>query len=326
MKTFLVEQAICKRIKRALTIGVALVLALSPTLAVPARADTFPEVISLPNGFNPEGITINGTDMYVGSLVNGAIYKADLRTGTGAILVQPQPGRVAAGMSLDPRTGYLFVAGVGTGHAYVYDAKTGANVADYTLTTVTNTLVNDVTITKDAVYFTDTFRPVFYKVPLTAGGRLPPGNPFQEIPLSGDFAFDPKIYNSNGIVSTPNGKSLIIAHSDLGRLYLVDPNTGQAAQINLGVERIGKDGSDAIADGLVLVGNKLYIIDFYNRVIPIQLNPNLKSGKIETPITSPTFQGPSTAARFGSSLYVVNAKLDIAPTPELTYTVSRVSR
>jgi hypothetical protein len=260
--------------------------------------------------------------MYAGSLLTGANNRADLRTGAGDIFVPPQAGRVAVGMQFDPRTGYLFVAGGRTGHAYVYDTTTGGNVADYTLTTYTGTLVNDVTITPDAVYFTDTFRPVFYKVPLVKGGRLPEGNPFQEVTLSGEFEFVSTIFNSNGIVSTPNGKSLIIMHSDLGRVYHVDPNTGHATQIDLGVERVGQDGSD----GLVLAGNMLYIVNFYNQLIPIQLSPDLKSGKILPSITSSNFAGPSTAARFGSSIYVVNAKLDIAPTPDLTYNISRVGR
>ena len=289
----------------------------------PARAASFPEVISLPNGFNPEGITAGkGTTMYVGSLLNGAVYQFDVRTGDGSMLVQPQAGRVSVGMGYDPRTGYLFVAGGRTGHAYVYDTATGANVADYTFTNVAGALVNDVTLTNDAAYFTDTFRPVFYKLPLAKGGRLPDGNPFQEITLGGEFEFVQTIFNSNGIVSTPDGKALIIMHSDLGRVYRVDPNTGYATQIDLGVERVGQDGSD----GLVLAGKMLYIINFYNQLIPIKLSPDLKTGTILPSITSPNFAGPSTAAQFGSSLYVVNAKLDIAPTPDLPYTVSLVKR
>lgn len=321
MNTSTVKHAGMRR--NALIAGVALALALSAMALAPAQAASFPEVISLPNGFNPEGITVGkGTTMYVGSLLSGAVYQFDARTGEGSILVQPQAGRVSVGMGFDPRTGYLFVAGGRTGHAYVYDTADGSNVADYAFTTYTGTLVNDVTITPDAVYFTDTFQPVFYKVPLEKNGRLPAGNPFHTIPLGGEFEFVPTIFNSNGIVSTPNGKWLIIMHSDLGRVYRVDPNTGEAKQIDLGVERVGKDGSD----GLVLAGKTLYIINFYNELIPIQLNADFTKGKIMPSITSPNFAGPSTAALFGSSLYVVNAKLDIAPTPDLPYTVSRVKR
>ncbi len=212
------------------------------------------------------------------------------------------------------------MAGGRTGHAYVYDADTSANVADFAFTTDPKSLVNDVAITKDAVYFTDTFRPVYYRVPLRSGGRLPTDNAFQEITLSGEFEFVPTIFNSNGIVATPDGKTLIIVHSDLGRLYRVDARTGYAIQIDLGVPRVGQDGSD----GLALVGQTLYIIDFYNQVIPIRLNRDLTAGKIKPSITSPLFAGPSTGAVFGSAMYVVNAKLDLTPTPDMPYIISRV--
>lgn len=289
----------------------------------PARANSFPDVMSLPNGFNPEGIAAGRAwDLYVGSLNSGAVYKIDAQTGNGSILVPGDQGRVAVGMSFDARTGYLFVAGGRTGHAYVYDTSSGATVADLQLTTAANTLVNDVTITRDAAYVTDTFQPVYYRVPLTAGGRIPQNPAIQTIPLSGDFVFGPTPLNSNGIVSSPNGRTLIIVHTDLGRLYRVDALTGVSKQIDLGVERVGQDGSD----GLVLIGRTLYIINFYDELIPIRLSNDWSSGVIQPSLTSSLFERPATAAQVGPWLYVVNAKLDITPTPDTPYTVSRVRR
>jgi hypothetical protein len=311
-----------RRIARALLACTALGISLLHG-ALPASADSAPDVLALPNGFNPEGIAAgNSWDLYVGSLNSGAIYKLDARTGNGTMFTPAGQGRLAVGMSFDKRTGYLFVAGGSTGHAYVYDTRTGETVADLLLTSASSTLVNDVTITPDAAYFTDTFRPVYYRVPLTSRGRLPEPLTIQEIPLSGDFVFGPTPFNSNGIVSSPNGRTLIIVHTDLGRLYRVDALTGVARQIDLGVERVGQDGSD----GLVLVGRTLYIINFYDELIPIRLNNDWSSGVIQPSITSATFTRPATAAKVGPWLYVVNAKLDVAPTPDTTYTVSRVRR
>ena len=63
------------------TLAAVLVMVLSVSgvqSAAPVLArgtDFFPKVIDLPNGFQPEGISIGrGTSFYVGSLVNGAIY------------------------------------------------------------------------------------------------------------------------------------------------------------------------------------------------------------------------------------------------------------
>ena len=71
---------------------------------------TFPEEISLPNGFRPEGISIgNGSTFYVGSIPTGAIYRGDLRTGEGGVLVPGVGGRAAIGTKFD--RGLLYVAG-----------------------------------------------------------------------------------------------------------------------------------------------------------------------------------------------------------------------
>ena len=82
---------------------------------------TFPNVIALPNGWQPEGISVgNGTTFYVGSIPTGAVYRGDLRTGKGATLVQGASGRAAIGIEHD--RGRIFVAGGTTGKAFVYDA------------------------------------------------------------------------------------------------------------------------------------------------------------------------------------------------------------
>ena len=47
-----------------------------------------------------------------------------------------------------------------------------------------------------------------------------------------------------------------------------------------------------------------------NQVTRIRLRPSLTSGVVEKVITSDLFQVPTTAARFGRRLAVVNAKFD----------------
>ena len=78
--------------------------------------------------FRPEGISIgNGTTFYVGSIPTGAVYRGDLRTGTGAVLVPGATGRAAIGVEFD--RGLLYVAGGPTGKAFLYASETGALVA-----------------------------------------------------------------------------------------------------------------------------------------------------------------------------------------------------
>jgi hypothetical protein len=55
--------------------------------------------------------------------------------------------------------------------------------------------------------------------------------------------------------------------------------------------------------------------NFSDQISRIRLRPDLTSGVVEEVITSPLFQVPTTAARFGSRLAVVNAKCDTGIPP-----------
>ncbi len=108
---------------------VLLLLAVAAALAAPAAIakSFFPATIPLPNGFNPEGISIGkGTTFYVGSIPTGAVFAGDLRTGTGSVLVPGATGHAATGLQYD--RGLLWVSGASTGKAFVYNAKTGSLV------------------------------------------------------------------------------------------------------------------------------------------------------------------------------------------------------
>src|SRR5205814_1694847 len=100
--------------------------------SVPASAGSrFPASISIPNGFQPEGFTIGrGTSFYVGSLAGGAVFRGDLATGHGAILVPPTDGAAKTGLKVD-RHNRLWACTADGGGAAVYDARTGALLAPY---------------------------------------------------------------------------------------------------------------------------------------------------------------------------------------------------
>ena len=122
-----------------------------------------PTTIALPNGFQPEGVASDGRRLFVGSIPTGAIYRADPKTGQGTVLVPPHDGRAAIGVKVSGKK--LVVAGGTTGHAFFYDARTGADLADVTLTTG-NAFINDVAIGNGAAWFTDSRQPQLYKVGL----------------------------------------------------------------------------------------------------------------------------------------------------------------
>lgn len=174
----------------------------------------FPNRINLPPGWQPEGIAVSGQGLfYVGSIPTGAVYRGDLRTGQGSVLVPPHAGRAAIGMKTD-RHGRLYVAGGPTGMAFVYDASTGADIAQYDLTDASQTFVNDVVVTDDGAYFTDSVNPVLYRIPIARNGL--PRSPAQSIPLTGDLVYQSG-FNLNGIDAAPGGSRLVVVQSNTGR-------------------------------------------------------------------------------------------------------------
>jgi len=282
-------------------------------VASSASAAGYPERIPLPDGFYPEGIAVGrGHDFYVGSLLDGAVYKGDLRTGEGAVLAGGVAGRFLAGLKYDRRSGLLWaVGGDGQGtRLFAFDGSSGELIHEIAIDGV---FINDLVVTRDALYITDSLADQLWSVPLTKRGE--PAGPPRAIPLSGDFQFVTEgelPINLNGIDATASGRTLVAVHSTLGVLYRIDPATGVATEIDLGA------GAVPSGDGIVLHGRKLYVVqNFLNTVAVVKLRPRLTSGRVVDTITSDLFRVPATAARFGRRLYVVNARFDVAPPPIL---------
>jgi len=306
-------------------IPIALIVLALPTQSSIAGNKPFPKIVPTSDGSSPEGFAIGkGSTAYNGS-PDGSIYKVDLRSGKGEVLVEGlenpdwENDCLVLGMRVDPRTNYLFAAGCIQGNAFVYDADTGALVMEYQLNVSGEFgIVNDLTITKDAVYFTDSFRPVLYRLPLSKNGGLPlnPGA-VTEIPLPDEFLnLDPFCCAGNGIVSTPNGKTLIIGHSNLARLYRMDTATGDVVQIDVDTPLAG------FLDGIAMQGHTLYIMTPYDFPGPpvsvdgiqvVDLDRGNRSGTLVDIITDPDLDGVASGAIFGNSLYVNNARYVLFP-------------
>src|SRR5262245_18943796 len=189
---------------------------LAAAIAIGATAaNPFPERINFPLNLNgpaannpnaawgAEGIFIAGNTFWAGDTTNGAILKGDLRTGESSVLVPAAAtgAKAAFGVFVD-KWNRLWVAGGGAPnanerHAFVYDSDTGALIKDITLATTTGCVVppgtplppqcfgiiNDVTVTNDAAFFTNTNgatatqASVLFKVPLGKHGEI--GTPVQ---------------------------------------------------------------------------------------------------------------------------------------------------
>ncbi len=277
------------------------------TTAVPAAAGSGGGVIVLPGASSAEGIAQGrGATFYAGDLFRGDVFRGDLRDRTAELFIDAPDGRLAVGMHTDLEHGLLFVAG-GYGAAYVYDLDTGETVATYALGDPATSFVNDVTVTDEGAWFTDSLQPQLYFVPVGRGGV--PGEA-RTLALSGPAADAGDEFNLNGIVATRSG-TLVVGHSGNAELYTVDPATGTSAVVK-GVSVPG-------VDGMVLEHGRLWVVqNTENQVAEVRLDRDLASGEVVEVITDELFQSPSTAIRYRGQLAVVNAKFDtgIPPTAD----------
>ena len=279
--------------------SLALALMLILGMATPAVATPPEKLIVLPGAKSAEGITEGrGTTFYAGDLFAGDIYRGDVRRGTASLFIDAPTGRTAVGMTADIRHDLLFVAGGFTGQAYVYDLRTGKTVAVYQFAEADAGMINDVTLTADGAWFTDSMQAQLYFVPISRSGRL---GQVRTLALTGPAGDTSGQFNNNGITTSPDSRSLIVAHSTRGELNKVDPRTGASETIQ-GVSVPG-------ADGIVRDGRTMWVVH-NNQVSRFRLDHHATAGTLEKVITSPTFQSVTTAAKFGGRLAVVNAKFD----------------
>lgn len=273
-------------------------------------AKPFPEVIDLPEGIAGEGIaTGTGTTFYAGSLANGQVVKGDLRTGVVDVLVDEPAMVPSVGLSVDVDNGMLFAAGGPTGQAAAYDTTTGETIAALTLTTGP-AFINDVVVTGDAAWFTNSVAAELYRVPIGSNGDL---GLAETVALSGPAADLPGEFNLNGIDATSNGKHLVVVNSTTGALFTIDPDTGGSATIDLG------DDDVITGDGILLAGRTLYVLQngtapgVPNQVAVVDLSGDLSSGEVVDTITNAAFETATTLASHGSRLAAVNAQFAGAP-------------
>ena len=316
----------------------AVILLALPILSANAGGKAFPKIVPALEGAPPEGFTIGkGHTAYNGS-IDGSIYKVNLRNGEGETLVEAEPDFdvfagdcYKLGMRVDPRSNYLFVAGCINGDAYVFDADTGDEIMKYQLDDSGFSVINDIAITRDAVYFTDFGQPFIYRLPLSKNGKIPSGeDAATAIPLTGDFEAGDNLIGvfANGIVATPDGKTLIIGHSGSSKIFKVDPTTGYADEIIVDPPLLGL--FESFLDGIVLYDGVLFILSSGetaagDMVQVVVLADDMLTGNRVGMITDPSMDGVASGAMHGDSLYVNNARWGEFPEPDTQYWITKLN-
>jgi hypothetical protein len=293
-----------RRLAMLVALLMGLSLSVAPAVAAKDKFADLPTRIDLPPGFQPEGIESFGPWLFAGGLQDGAIWRGSAVTGEGAILVPGEAGRMATGLHLD-RWGRLWVAGASTGTVRVYNALTGALLQTYAFTGTG--FLNDLDITRNAVYITDSQNSQLAVIPLGRFGRLPDPSVAKLMPLTGDFQMQAG-FNANGIAA--RGGWLVMVQSNTGFLFRVNPRTGETKKIDTGGYLVSN------GDGLELRGRTLYAVrNQDNLVAVLRLSRNLRHarpvGDGEITPAAGAVSVPTTATATLRGLYVVNARFGI---------------
>ncbi|MGW7288883.1 SMP-30/gluconolactonase/LRE family protein [Streptomyces sp. NPDC054847] len=305
----------------AAAIGAAALLGPAAGAARAASPGSRPTRIPLPNGFQPEGITIGRSPYaWFGSIADGDVYRASLATGRGRVVVEGLgAGRSVIGLKIDRQERRLFLSGGFSREIRIADARSGKIVRLFTVG-AEGSMVNDVVLTPEAAWFTDSFRPQLYRLELDRHGE--PAREVATVALGGEWEQGTD-FTANGIARTPDGSALLVVNTVVegGSLMRVDPRDGTARRVDLG------DLAIPFGDGLLLLGRHLYIVQQQlNQVDVVRLNAAGTRGTPTARITDPRFRIPTTAAAWGDRIYLPNARFDVPPTPDTEYDAVAVDR
>jgi sugar lactone lactonase YvrE len=301
---------------------------LAACLAGPAAAAAAPPSSYLVPGTKtfPEGVAVQPSAgrFFVGSLVDGSVFRGRLTGGAARPFLAPgAAGRTSvAGMKVDD-AGRLIVAGASTGRVFVNDAASGRllHVFSDGLAS-TKTFLNDLVPTPSGdVFVTDSTTPTLWRIPAAAlagpkRASLEPwldlrGTPFRYV----------NGFNANGIVLTPDGQALLVVSTATGGLFRIGLSDKR-------VTRVPVRGSVAAGDGMLVSGRDLYVArNSAGVVVRVRMSPDFTSGRVVAVRHGPPFIFPTTLARAGNRLLVVNGQLDkllAGGTPTLPFTISSV--
>jgi sugar lactone lactonase YvrE len=309
--------------RRLRSLLVLAAVAASVVAGAGAMAAGRPSVYTLPgDAVFPEGVALDprGTSIFVSSTTDGTIFKG--RIGQ-AELTPLAPGgaggrTTANGLQVDGR-GRLFVAGGATGKVFVLRASDGRTLQVLDSRPDTGrTFINDVALAPSFVYVTDSVRPVILRA-ATSGVGVDELEPWL------DLAGTPFVYrdgvNANGIASFARGGLLVVVQFNTGKLFRIDTRTRAVSEIDLGGAAV------AGGDGLVADGDRLFVVRHLDgQITEVRLLRGRREGRIGATITGGGLMFPTTAARAGERLLVVNSQFDQrGGRPVLPFTVASVA-
>ena len=172
--------------------------------------------------------------------------------------------------------------------------------------------LNDVIVTKDAAYVTDSGIAQLIVIPLGRRGSLPGPTGAFSLPLSGDIVVDPAAFNANGITAARGW--LLIVQSNTGLIFRVEPGDRRDSRPHRRLRRHDRRrAGDPRVDRHRVVRNQI------ETIAVLRLNSRLtranEVGTITMPDPPDALEVPTTATIAAGSLWAVNARFGIANPP-----------
>lgn len=271
----------------------------------------------------PEGVAYQPStgDFFVGSTTDGTIYRGNVNQGAARPYLRGDKDRPdARGLEVDDQ-GRLWVAGGPTGKMLVYDTSSGDLISSFSTgkSGMDKTFLNDVTVAPDGTgYVTDSTSPILYRARAGTDGD----SSFDAwLKTSGTVLRYQEGFNLNGIVATTDAPYLITVQSNTGKLFRINTDNREVAEVDLGGAMLTN------GDGLWLDGHTLYVArNQQGKIVRLTLSEDYSAGTVDSDFADPSLAYPTTIARYGTRLLVVNSQLDKreSGSPKLPFTVSNI--
>jgi len=235
---------------------------------------------------------------------DGTIYRGELGQQQLEVWVGPRAGDNGRGIDVDD-AGRVYVAGGPSAEVRVFDAA-GTLLAELP-TGEAGSFLNDIWVGKDgAAYVTDSSLLRIWRVTQQGGEWV--------IELwrnvSATITYTPSLtdFDLGGVVGTPDGRYLLTTQGTTGQLWRIDLATKSIIQVDL-------NGSILVnADGIVLRGHDLYVVQNFSRQITkLHLSGDWSSGEVREVLPTPADRTFTTAKIARGQLLVVDSKFGFPP-------------
>jgi superoxide dismutase, Cu-Zn family len=306
--------------RRSLLLTLVAVLALIPSVAHAGdaiRIHMLPGASAFPESIGADSRT---GEFFTGSLIDGSMDRGSLTTLQGEqFLPAGTDGRTSvAGVKVDSQS-RVWVANAFGGRVLVY-SESGQLLHSFTLLGPGSPIINDLVFSHGFVYVTDSARPFLYRLSEAAADK--PGATEVEPWLS---VTPPVIYhtgegpfgiNLNGIVASPDGRTLLTNQTNTGILWRIDVGSGAITQVStVGVDLV-------FGDGMLQLGDSLYIArNAANQLVKLRLNAGWTAASLEMGVSNELLAFPTAIIELHGALLVTNSQLDAGSAATLPFTV-----